>query len=107
MSKVFYDFLLDFGGVEKRVNAVVETTEERHELWQLIDEIIHHRLMGCVFDCLPQGYYEEFLGMFEEKPYDENLIEFLEEKSQTNIHQTIAREIEKIISEIDEIINLQ
>ncbi|MGB6882108.1 MAG: hypothetical protein WBD86_02315, partial [Microgenomates group bacterium] len=64
MSKIFYDHLIVFEEVDRYIKDTVETHEERDELWQIVDEIVHHRVLGCVLDKLPKEHHEEFLGKF-------------------------------------------
>ena len=100
MSKIFYDHLIVFEEVDRYIKDTVETHEERHELWQIVDEIVHHRVLGCVLDKLPKEHHEEFLGKFHEAPHDETLFDYLKEKIEENIEELIKQEIGGLASEI-------
>lgn len=100
MSKLFYDHILNLGGVEKTIKSNGYTYDERLELWQLIDELLHHRVLGCVLEKLPKKYHQEFLDRFHTKPHDEGLLDFLYEKVGTDIKEFIKKEVAILILEI-------
>ena len=100
MSKIFYDNLIILEEVETEIKKAAETSEEKEELWHLVDEIIHHRVLGCILDKLPGEYHGEFLEKFHKTPHDESLIIFLKEKSGEDIEDLIRKEIENLNSEL-------
>ena len=100
MSKIFYDHLINVPELSALIKANTETQEEREELWSLVDEIIHHRVMGCIFDYLPEDSHEEFVEKMSETPFDESLLTYLNDKIKTNIEQLITYEAEKVVKEI-------
>ncbi len=101
MSKLFFDHLLDLKEVDKQIKKVAKTPEEREELWGLIDEIVHHKVMGCVLDNLPREHHEEFLGIFDASPHDEDLLfTYLRKKVGDNIESLIKQEIGGLASEL-------
>ncbi len=100
MSKLFFDHLINLEDVEKEINEVSSTKEEKDELWQLVDEIIHHRVLGCILDKLPRKDHEEFLGMFHRHPYDEAIIDYLREKIGGNVEEIIKQEIGTLAFEL-------
>ena len=65
MSKLYYDRLIVFEEVEAEIKKVAKTSEEKEELWREVDEIIHHKLMGCVLEKLPCEHHHDFLEKFE------------------------------------------
>jgi hypothetical protein len=93
MSKLFFDHLIKLDEVEAEIKKVTKTQEEKEELWQIVDEIIHHRVMGCILDKLPKKHHTEFLEKFHQAPYDEGLIAYLTEKIGENIEEIIRQEI--------------
>lgn len=100
MSKIFYDRLIVFEEVEAEIKKVAKTPEEKEELWKEVDEIIHHKLMGCVLEKLPKDYHHEFLEKFEKAPQDEGLFKFLTEKVGEDIEAFLKVELEKLKKEI-------
>lgn len=104
MSKIFYDHLIVFEDIDKEIKEAASTPEEREELWQLVDEITHHRVLEKILDALPKENHEEFLGKFHETPYDNSLMEYLNEKVKGNIEDIIKQEIGSLAFELlDEI----
>jgi hypothetical protein len=94
MSKLFFDNIIDLKEVDKQIKKVAKTSEDREELWGLVDEIVHHKVMGCILDKLPRDNHEEFLQMFHKSPHDEELIfDYLESKIGQNVEELIKQEI--------------
>jgi len=100
MSKIFYDRLLVLDEVDAEIKAKAQSREEREELWGLVDEIVHHKLMGCVLEKLPHEHHHEFLEKFEQAPQDEGLFTFLTEKVGEDIETFLKEEIGKLKVEI-------
>lgn len=100
MSKIFYDHLIVLEDVESEIKKIAQTPEEREELWNIVDETIHHRVLGCILDQLPRHYHEEFLDKFHKAPYDEGLMEYLKVKVGKNIEEVISQEIGTLAYEI-------
>lgn len=94
MSKLFFDRLVELKEVDKQIRKVAKTSEEREELWALVDEIVHHKVIGCILDKLPRESHEEFLELFHKSPHDEELIfSYLRKKVGDNIESLIEQEI--------------
>jgi len=101
MSKLFFDHLLEFKKIDKEIKKVAKTSGEREELWGFVDEIIHHKVMGCILDKLPRQSHEEFLTMFHSAPHDEELIfGYLRTKVGDDIEENLKQEISKISEEL-------
>lgn len=100
MSKLYYDHLLVLDEVEAEIKKSAKTLEEKEELWKVIDETIHHRVMGCVLDRLPREHHEEFLQKFHKAPHDENLLIYLQEKIGENVEELIRQEIGNLAYEL-------
>ena len=107
MSKIFYDHLINFEEIEVQVKTVAETPEEREELWQVIDEIIHHQVMGCVLDHLPEKHHKSFLQKFCQAPYDEGIFTKNKKAIREDIEEIIRKEVENLKRELLEIIRRQ
>lgn len=100
MSKMFFDHLVDFDSLEKLIKHNIETAEEREELWGLIDEIIHHRVLGCIFDHLPTEHHKEFLSKLHRSPFDLGLLEYLGTKIQKDMEKVIKDEVDQLTQEL-------
>lgn len=101
MSKLFFDKLVELKELDKEIKKAAKTREEREELWVLVDEIIHHKVMGCILDKLPREHHEEFLDMFAKKPHDEEYIfNYLKKKVGSDIEEIIRVEIGNLSSDL-------
>lgn len=100
MSKLFYDHLLELEKLSNRINQICETEEERVELWYIVDEIIHHRVLMCVLDYLPREHHELFVERFKNEPYNEELIFFVNDKAGESIEGRIRERIIKLQEEL-------
>ena len=104
MSKIFWDRLIVFEEVEAEIKKVAKTPEEKEDLWKEIDEIIHHKLMGCVLEKLPRKHHHDFLEKFEQAPQDEGLFKFLAEKVGEDIEDFLKLEMNKLKTELLQLI---
>lgn len=93
MSKLFFDHLIVLEEVDAEIKNTAQTKEERDELWGLVDEMVHHRVMDTILDRLHHSHHEEFLEKFHKAPHDEALFDYLNEKIGQNIEELIKAEI--------------
>ena len=100
MSKIFYDNFLDLGKIDKAIKKVSHTNDEKIELWQIVDEIVHYRVMSCVLDNLPKEYHREFLELFQNAPYDEELLDYLKKKIGKDVKLLIHEVVAVLVFEI-------
>ncbi len=100
MTNIFYDKLIVLDDVEKELDELAQTQEEKEELWGIVDELVHHKVLGCILDTLPRENHEEFLDKFHKAPYDEGLMEYLKEKIGKNAEELIRQEIGNLAYEI-------
>ena len=100
MSKLFYDHLIFLSDLEIEIKSIAETEEERHELWQIVDEIIHHRILEFFLDKLAEEHHDGFLEKYSEAPHDESHLQFLNERIEGEIEELIREEVDNLASEI-------
>ncbi|MCH7641220.1 hypothetical protein IID22_03420 [Patescibacteria group bacterium] len=100
MSKLFFDYLIILDDLELEIKEIAESEEERHELWQIVDETINNRVLEVLLDRLAEEHHDEFLNRFHEAPYDERLIIFLNHRIEGNIENIIKEEVESLAIEI-------
>ncbi len=100
MSIIFYDYLIVLDEVESEIKATAKTREEKEELWQIVDETLHHRIMDVILSRLPRESHEEFLEKFTQSPHDRQLISYLREKIKDDVEVIIHEEIAKLKKEI-------
>ena len=100
MSKIFYDHLIILEELEHHIKSAAQTPEEKEELWNIIDEIIHHRVVGCVLDKLPEEDHYEFLDKFHQTPHDEELYNYINMRIDEDIEDAIKNEVADIKEEL-------
>lgn len=100
MSVLYYDRLIIFEGLDKKLKKLVSSNDELQELWQTIEELTHHRVMGCVLDRLPKTKHKKFLKKFEKSPYDEKLLKYLKKEVSEDIEEVIKKEVKDLKKEI-------
>ena len=100
MSILFYDHLVVIKGLDKRIKKLASSNDEMQELWFYIEELIHHKVLGCVLENLPGEHHNEFLEKFHKSPHDKELIKYLNTKSGKNIEKLIKLEVQKLSKEL-------
>jgi hypothetical protein len=100
MSKVFYDKLIVLTDVEREVNSLSRTKEEKNELWEIIDDTVHQRVLSCLFENLPESSHQEFIDKFDLCPFDEGLFDYLTGKIGKNVEELIKNELGELAYEI-------
>lgn len=93
MSKLFYDHLVDLSELEALVKKHVKDAEARREIYKLIDEIVHHRVVGCILDRLPAHHHKEFLNHVHARAHDEGVLDFIRERVTEDVEEFIKREV--------------
>jgi len=97
---LFYDKLTVLKGVDKKIKKLTPVNDERQELWQMVEEIIHHKVLGCCLTHLPNEHHHEFLEMFHARPHDIKLLEYLDTKSKKNMKKIIKEEIKNLTKDL-------
>lgn len=100
MSKVFYDELVVLDHIEKEVNSVAKSKEEKEELWSIIDEYVHHKVIGKILHKLPSEHHEEFLKNFIDEPHSANHFKYLAEKIKEDVEEFLRLELYQIGEEL-------
>jgi hypothetical protein len=100
MSKIFYDHLIVLEEVRFHIDKVAKTSEEKEELWKLVDEIIHHRVLTAILEKLPEKHHNDFLKKFYAAPHDESLIAYLNEKINEDFESFIKGEVKTLSNEL-------
>lgn len=104
MSHIFYDHLLDLSLVDKEIKKHIKDPDERAEIYSLVDEIVHHRVIGCILDKLPEPHHKEFLGKFSDKPHDLSLFKYLSERIPEDIETFVREEVYLLGTELLQLI---
>jgi len=100
MSIIFYDHLVVIKNLDKKIKKHTSSNEEMQELWFYIEELIHHRVLGCCLDNLPKKHHQEFLEKFHKGPHDKELLSYLNQKIGKDVEKLIKTEIKKLSNEL-------
>ena len=106
MSRIFYDHLTMFEKIAPKVGMHMSSPIERGEIWHIIDELTHHRVVHLILEKLPLEHHEKFLQKFAKAPYDNRIVHFLEEHLGDDIQQVIASDLALFEEEILQIIQI-
>lgn len=98
--KYFYHSLIPIEDVTSLIDAHDLEKEEKEELLNLIDQIIHHHTLSVIFKHLPKNKHDAFLTAFRATPHDKQLLDFLKIEIKTDIELAIRTQAEKIKKEI-------
>jgi len=100
MSRIFYDRLIVLEDFGREVKKKTSSKEEEFEIWELVDNILSHKVMDIVLEKLPLKHHDEFIEKFLEAPFDETLFDYLKEKIEDNIEEVIKQEIGTLAYEL-------
>jgi hypothetical protein len=101
MSKIFYDHLIVFEEIETVIKEVATEPSEKEELWKLVDDIVHHKVMIAILDRLPIEHHEEFLNSFHELPHHDSHIHYLNQRISVEVDEDIERIIKKEVQNLE------
>ncbi|HLE49381.1 MAG TPA: hypothetical protein VI819_05120 [Patescibacteria group bacterium] len=107
MSKIFYDEFIDLGDFHMHLKSMVQDDNEKEDLWHLVDEFIHLRMIEIILDNLHEDLHEEFLRMFGERPYDESLVTYLDQNMAIKFPILVENEMEYLQNELYEHFGIQ
>jgi len=96
----FFDHLFSLSEIETEINSVAETNEQKIELWGLVDEMVHYKVMETIFDNLGTKYHDEFIKQMQSSPHDKNILQFLKEKVGDNVEELLKQEIGNLAADI-------
>lgn len=100
MSRIFYDRLIVLEDFGREVKKKTSSKEEEFEIWELVDNILSHKVMDIVLEKLPLKHHDEFIEKFLDAPFDETLFDYLKEKIEDNIEEVIKQEIGTLAYEL-------
>lgn len=100
MSILFYDRLVVLKGLDKKIKKMTASNDEMQELWNYVEELIHHKVLDCCLGNLPTEHHKEFLEKFHKSPHDEGLLAYLNEKIGKDVEKLIKAEIKKLSKEL-------
>lgn len=100
MTRLFYDHLISITRVELVIKKNVTSKEEQEELWQLVEDMVHHKVIHVILDALPREDHKEFLEEFSKAPHDEAHIHYLKDRTGKDIEAVIQKELVQMEEEL-------
>jgi hypothetical protein len=100
MSKLYYDHLIAYEDIEIEISKISQSREEKEELWQIVDEMIHHKVLDLVLSKLPKDKHQEFMEKFVSAPHDEGLFDYLNDKIGDDVEKLVKKELDELAKEI-------
>jgi hypothetical protein len=100
MSKVFYDYLVIKEEVDCELNNYRLDKEEKDELIDIIDQLLHHHVLNVILNHLPKDKHPEFVSRLQTSPGDDQLMEFLKQHIGPYIEEEIKKQSRKVKQEI-------
>lgn len=100
MSHVFYDHLLPWEKINAFLLSLDISSEERHELLELIEEALHTEVLTVICTYLPREKHEEFIVLFHEEPHHEKHMHYLREHASSDVRIHIKSRSEEIVDEL-------
>jgi hypothetical protein len=71
-----------------------------------VDEFINHKVLVMILTNLDIEYHDEFLLMFLDKPYDEQIINYLDDRLPCPLCELISETQSQIGSELEKIFEI-
>ncbi len=103
MSLLFYDRWLDLERLERKVKKCVGKNEDFAEICQIIDEIIHHRIILSILKVLPQEHHRDFALLIAKNPAGDEILDFLKDKAKEDIMKVVKEAILILTLELTDI----
>lgn len=100
MSHLFYDHLIHFEELNSSLNSIDLDRSQRDEFWQIIDEILHHKILEFILDNLHPYHHDHFIVMYHEMPYENSIMTYLIENVGDNFEKKLENEISKFEKEL-------
>ena len=99
MATLFYDHLIDWHRLEEVLRTIDLESEEREEVWEHTEHILHTEIFIVLVTHLPVAKHEEFVQLFHAAPHAETHLEFLK-KHGADIEEKVRRKSSEIIDEV-------
>jgi len=100
MSILFYDHLVKKEPIIILIDRSEEPDNRKFKAKQLIDDIIHHELLHFILERLEDHKHHTFLSLIEERPYDPEIIAYLQDHISPQIESEIERFADELIEKI-------
>ncbi len=99
-AKVFFDHLVLHEDLTADLNLHKLEPEEKEELLQVVDEIMHHHILDIILKHLPKEHHTEFVSRLSANPSDPSHIGYLKERVSVDIEKEISDHASKVKQEL-------
>ena len=99
-TKLFYSDLVKLKDLLKELDQFQLSAEERDEVFDLLDDIFHHRILDSLLDILPESHHQDFLDRFARTPHDIDLLEYLRQHTTSDPQAKIITTFEIVKREV-------
>ncbi len=93
--KTFFSHLINTDQLIMLVEKLLEIEEEKLEILDMIDSILHHRVIHKILEELDDKHHEIFMAEYSKNPGNEELLIFLK-KHIPDIEEKIRSESESV-----------
>lgn len=100
MSKIWYDHLVLHEEITLELDRYEIDAEEKTELVNLVDQILHHHVLNVILSHLPQEHHSVFITGFHQNPGDHQLLDFVKSRVKVDIEAEIKKQADRIKTEI-------
>lgn len=100
MSKIFFDQFVELEEIKVYIDNVSESCDEKTDLWDLVDEYINNKIIFIILSRLEESYHDEFLGMFLKRPYDLDIINYLNSKLPVSFEEIMLESKKQLLTDL-------
>jgi len=100
MAKVFLDHLIDIDEVITVIDSHHLDPEDRQELVDLVDEILHHHILNVILNHLPPKHHQDFIARLHADPASPDHLAFLKTRITIDIESEIITHAQRIKSDL-------
>lgn len=100
MSKIWYDHLVLHEEVTVELDRYKLAPEEKTEIVNLIDQVLHHHVLNVILSHLPKEHHQAFISDFIQDPGSTKLLEFVKSRVTVDIESEIKKQADRIKKDI-------
>jgi hypothetical protein len=98
MAILFYDHLIDWQRLHDAIAELEVDGDEKHEVIEHAEHIVHTELMIVFVQHLPAHKHEEFLNEFHASPYDQKNLVFLQMYGGDDIEVKVRQKSDEVLT---------
>lgn len=106
MPILFYDHLVTKDDIHRLIEASESPDNIKAKVKILVEDCIHHHVLSFTLENLPESKHQTFLTMFTDRPYDPEILIFLEEHIGPDFESELSGSIAKLVEEIKKDLDL-